>query len=467
MSINVTGKTTAGKEKPLLVDDTGALQVGGVTLGDITVSAITEFAEDTAHSSGALGNIALAVRNDAGTSLSGADGDYSVLQVDSTGALRVTGGAGGGDASAANQTTIIGHIDGVETLLTSIDSSNSRLTSSAGRKTVGAALATTAFQVGGTYNATPPTVADTQEVSLQVDATGNLKVANAAGTALMGKVGIDQTTVGTTNAVSLAQVGATTVATGNGVVGAGVQRVAIASDNTSIPTSETKATLAAATVMQNAVSATANGSTLDVAGYSVATIEVTGTFVGTVTFEASNDDSVWYAISATKIGNNTIATSTTTTGLYRLSVGGIKSIRARVTWTSGTSVTAKGYVTRAEADPKVVNSLLPFTIAGEDIANDVLKVESRYSAANITTQTTTTVKSGAGLLKRIVFNKPLASGVVAVYDNTAGSGTLIATITLPATLLNGPFFLDYEDIVSTGITVVTSGATQDITVIYR
>jgi hypothetical protein len=412
-------------------------------------------------------------------------GNVVNLKVDENGVLATSGGGGGGggggDASAANQTTIIGHIDGVEALLTSIngnvdgveaaltsiDSSNSRLTSSAGRKTVGAALATTAFQVGGTYNATPPVVADTQEVALQVDATGSLKVANAAGTALMGKVGIDQTTVGTTNAVSLAQVGATAVATGNGVVSAGVQRVAIASDNTAIPTSDTKATFAAATTMQNAVSATANGTTLDVAGYTTATIEVTGTFSATVTFEASNDDSVWYAIVATKVGNNTIATTTTTTGLYRLSVGGIKSIRARVTWTSGTSVTAKGYVTLAEAPTKVVNSLLPFTIAGEDIANDVLKVESRYSAANITTQTTTTVKSGAGLLRRIVFNKPLASGVVAVYDNTAGSGTLIATVTYPATLLSGPNFLDYDCSVSTGITVVTSGATQDITVIYR
>ena len=53
-----------------------------------------------------------------------------------------------------------------------------------------------------------------------------------AGSAIAGKVGIDQTTVGTTNAVSLAQLGATTIATGNGVAGAGVQRVTIASDNT-------------------------------------------------------------------------------------------------------------------------------------------------------------------------------------------------------------------------------------------
>lgn len=39
------------------------------------------------------------------------------------GALKTTGagGGGGGDASAANQTTIIGHVDGVEGILTTID----------------------------------------------------------------------------------------------------------------------------------------------------------------------------------------------------------------------------------------------------------------------------------------------------------------------------------------------------------
>jgi hypothetical protein len=47
-------------------------------------------------------------------------------------------------------------------------------------------------------------------------------------------VGFDQTTPGTTNGVAIAQIGATTVATGNGVVSAGVQRVAIASDSTGI-----------------------------------------------------------------------------------------------------------------------------------------------------------------------------------------------------------------------------------------
>lgn len=56
-----------------------------------------------------------------------------------------------------------------------------------------------------------------------------------AGTNLLGKVGIDQTTAGTTNAVSLAQLGSTSVATGNGVTGAGSLRVTVASDNTAFP----------------------------------------------------------------------------------------------------------------------------------------------------------------------------------------------------------------------------------------
>lgn len=64
-----------------------------------------------------------------------------------------------------------------------------------------------------------------------------------AGTNLLGKVGIDQTTPGTTNLVALAanqsvnvaQMNGVTTTMGNGVAGTGVQRVAVASDNTPFP----------------------------------------------------------------------------------------------------------------------------------------------------------------------------------------------------------------------------------------
>lgn len=69
-----------------------------------------------------------------------------------------------------------------------------------------------------------------------VSAAGELstKVVSAlpAGTNLLGSVGIDQTTVGTTNAVSLKYINATAVSTGNGTVDTGTQRVSIASNNT-------------------------------------------------------------------------------------------------------------------------------------------------------------------------------------------------------------------------------------------
>lgn len=62
----------------------------------------------------------------------------------------------------------------------------------------------------------------------------------AAGSAIVGKVGIDQTTPGTTNLVALAanqstntaQMNGVTVLMGNGVSGTGAQRVTIASDST-------------------------------------------------------------------------------------------------------------------------------------------------------------------------------------------------------------------------------------------
>ena len=81
--------------------------------------------------------------------------------------------------------------------------------------------------------------------------------------------------------------------------------------------------------------------------------------------------------------------------------------------------------------------------------------------------TTTTVKSGEGILGAIIVNKATADGVITIYDNTAASGTKIATITMPATLLANSAVFTYNVHFKTGLTVVTSGAAQDITVSWR
>lgn len=90
--------------------------------------------------------------------------------------------------------------------------------------------------------------------------------------------------------------------------------------------------------------------------------------------------------------------------------------------------------------------------------------KNQYIAANITSQTTTLVATGNGVLHTITFNKPTATGVVTVYNNVAASGTKLATITTPASPL--PVTLTYDIAFGIGLTVVTGTADQDITVTY-
>jgi len=90
-----------------------------------------------------------------------------------------------------------------------------------------------------------------------------------------------------------------------------------------------------------------------------------------------------------------------------------------------------------------------------------------HSYSNITTATTTTVKSGAGTFHAITVNTAVASATLTIYDNTAASGTKIGTITLPSTITGvDPFILPYDIAFATGLTIVTSGST-DVTVSYR
>lgn len=95
-------------------------------------------------------------------------------------------------------------------------------------------------------------------------------------------------------------------------------------------------------LMQNAAAATANGSTLTVDGYSVATMQVSGTFSATVTWEANIDQTNWIAVQATDLATGTAATTTTGTGLFRIQCFGLSQLRARVSSYSSGSVTVLG-----------------------------------------------------------------------------------------------------------------------------
>jgi hypothetical protein len=80
---------------------------------------------------------------------------------------------------------------------------------------------------------------------------------------------------------------------------------------------------------------------------------------------------------------------------------------------------------------------------------------------NISSASTNVLASRPGILRRIV-NNATAASTITVYDNTAASGTKIAT--LKASAAEGSY--TYEGSFLTGLTVVTAGA-SDITVVWE
>lgn len=213
-----------------------------------------------------------------------------------------------------------------------------------------------------------------QRVTLASDGTG--VVGLIAGTAIVGSVGIDQTTPGTTNAVS------------------------------STASKSTSATL------QNAVSATGNGSTLSVDGMATVVATVSGTFTATITFEGTEDGSTWQSILASRYAATTIASTTTSAGVFEVPVSGLVSFRARVTWTSGTSVTVTAHAVPNSSSPRAINANI--------VANTATNQSTNVAQINAVTVSTGNGVSGTGV-QRVT----IASDSTGVVGSSTATGSAI------------------------------------------
>ena len=98
--------------------------------------------------------------------------------------------------------------------------------------------------------------------------------------------------------------------------------------------------------------------------------------------------------------------------------------------------------------------------------SDIVTKNSASSYAHLNSTGTTTIKSGAGILRRVVINtRGGITNTLTIYDNTSGSGTVIAAIDT-VNGVSGNF--EYNVAFSTGLTVVNAtGTSADITVIYE
>lgn len=101
--------------------------------------------------------------------------------------------------------------------------------------------------------------------------------------------------------------------------------------------------------MQNAAVATGNGTAISVADSATLGMQVSGTFVGTVTFEATIDNTNWKAVQVVNLNDGSVATTATAAGVFAIGVAGLNQVRARVSaWTSG-SITVVGFSTTASS----------------------------------------------------------------------------------------------------------------------
>jgi hypothetical protein len=115
-----------------------------------------------------------------------------------------------------------------------------------------------------------------------------------------------------------------------------------------------------------------------------------------------------------------------------------------------------------------IKTVLATTIAGEDVANDVMKTEQRFAYINVAADTA--VKSAPGFLHTLTFAQTDAAptaGSIIVYDNTAESGTKIFEWNI-TTAVFMPFTVTIDAAFAIGLYVgFTTTADVAVTVSYR
>lgn len=187
----------------------------------------------------------------------------------------------------------------------------------------------------------------------------------------------------------------------------------------SITTPTANDIIATGTIAANGASVT----TTSLNSISSAAIQITGTWVGTITFEASLDNTVFNVINVRATNTGTISTTTTANNIFRVSLAGYQFFRLRSTaWTSGTAT---------------------ITIRSS-IGNNNLITESLPTGSNtigaVTISGTATVTS-ADTNATGTLNALNAAATVATADKTSvgfrlTAGTLIGTI-VPEISLDG------------------------------
>lgn len=127
----------------------------------------------------------------------------------------------------------------------------------------------------------------------------------------------------------------------------------------------------------------------------------------------------------------------------------------------------EGAALALDSSGRLTNNLAT-QLAGEDLANDVQKVEQRFAYKHVTSDLA--VKSAPGFLHALTFAQTDAAptaGSIIIYDNTVESGTIIYSETFTTDVFRG-FTVIIDASFATGLYVgFTTTADVGVTVSYR
>jgi hypothetical protein len=219
-------------------------------------------------------------------------------------------------------------------------------------------------------------------------------------------------------------------------------------------------------VLQNAAAATGNGTSINLSGMGTMNVAVTGTFVGTVTFEAQDASGAWNAVLVQIQGSTSLVSSTTTTGVFRCPIGGYSAFRARVSaYTSG-AITATAFAENTAYTPAIQNVSIYEKL---DATNDSITTYPLGHSVNMVSADTL-IKTGAGVLHTVTFTcndaAPTAGSIIG-YDNVAESGTVLFNHTFTTTPFV-PTTIVLDVAFATGLYIgFTTTADVNVTVSWR
>ena len=172
-------------------------------------------------------------------------------------------------------------------------------------------------------------------------------------------------------------------------------------------------------------------------------------------------------------GTVSLPTGASTATLQTTGNTSLNSIDTKTPSLSGGRVPVESNLVQGLTDSQLRASAVPVSLSssplptGAATESTLVALNNKFntnSFSNINTNTTTTVKSGAGVLKRIVVNKVgTLLNTCTIYDNTTATGTIIGTIE-PHTHM----VFEYDVVFNTGLTIVTAtGTAADLTIVYQ